>query len=32
VFDASDAWMCEAGTKGCSMINVHAEISDPAHP
>jgi AcrR family transcriptional regulator len=32
VFDASDAWMREAGTKGCSMINAHAEISDPAHP
>jgi AcrR family transcriptional regulator len=32
VFDASGAWMREAGDKGCSMVNAHAEISDPAHP
>ncbi|MET9771111.1 TetR/AcrR family transcriptional regulator [Streptomyces sp. NPDC006415] len=32
VFDASRAWMGENGSKGCSMVNAHAEISDPAHP
>ncbi|MFE1026439.1 TetR/AcrR family transcriptional regulator [Streptomyces sp. NPDC058818] len=32
VFDASRAWAAEYGAKGCSMINAHAEISDPAHP
>ncbi|MCO6000000.1 TetR/AcrR family transcriptional regulator [Actinoallomurus rhizosphaericola] len=32
VFDASAAWARERGRKGCSMINAHAEISDPAHP
>jgi AcrR family transcriptional regulator len=32
VFDASAAWAAERGGKGCSMINAHAEISDPAHP
>ncbi|WP_432175369.1 TetR/AcrR family transcriptional regulator [Streptomyces sp. Tue6028] len=32
VFDASRTWMRENGAKGCSMINAHAEISDPAHP
>ncbi|MFB7230452.1 TetR/AcrR family transcriptional regulator [Streptomyces fimicarius] len=32
VFDASRAWMSNNGSKGCSMINAHAEISDPAHP
>ncbi len=32
VFDASAAWMRANGTKGCSMVNAHAEISDPAHP
>jgi len=32
VFDASAAWSQEHGTKGCSMINAHAEISDPSHP
>ncbi|MFH9267619.1 TetR/AcrR family transcriptional regulator [Streptomyces sp. NPDC017546] len=32
VFDASRAWMTENGSKGCSMINAHAEISDPSHP
>ncbi|WP_020659779.1 TetR/AcrR family transcriptional regulator [Amycolatopsis benzoatilytica] len=31
-FDASAAWAKEYGGKGCSMINAHAEISDPAHP
>jgi AcrR family transcriptional regulator len=32
VFDASEAWMRAAGAKGCSMVNAHAEISDPEHP
>lgn len=32
VFDASAAWMADHGAKGCSMVNAHAEISDPAHP
>ncbi|WP_329334990.1 TetR/AcrR family transcriptional regulator [Streptomyces sp. NBC_01352] len=32
VFDASKAWMTESSPKGCSMVNAHAEISDPAHP
>ncbi|MER6193748.1 TetR/AcrR family transcriptional regulator [Streptomyces cyaneofuscatus] len=32
VFDASRAWSSENSPKGCSMVNAHAEISDPAHP
>ncbi|MFD2472191.1 TetR/AcrR family transcriptional regulator [Amycolatopsis silviterrae] len=32
VFAASEAWAKKYGGKGCSMINAHAEISDPAHP
>ncbi|RFU84838.1 TetR/AcrR family transcriptional regulator [Streptomyces triticagri] len=32
VFDASRAWTAEHSTKGCSMVNAHAEISDPSHP
>lgn len=32
VFDASRAWSAEQGPKGCSMVNAHAEISDPSHP
>lgn len=32
VFDASHAWSVEHSTKGCGMVNAHAEISDPAHP
>ncbi|MFD3518786.1 TetR/AcrR family transcriptional regulator [Streptomyces sp. NPDC058657] len=32
VFEASHAWATEAGAKGCSMINAHAEIGDPGHP
>ena len=32
VFDASRDWADENSTKGCSMVNAHAEISDPAHP
>jgi AcrR family transcriptional regulator len=32
VFDASASWARAHSGKGCSMINAHAEISDPAHP
>lgn len=32
VFDASRAWSAQHSPKGCSMVNAHAEISDPAHP
>lgn len=32
VFDASKSWMDESSPKGCSTVNAHAEISDPAHP
>ncbi|MFW0793230.1 helix-turn-helix domain-containing protein [Gordonia sp. CPCC 205515] len=32
IFDATREWMIERSPKGCSMINAHAEISDPAHP
>ncbi len=32
VFDASRAWARDSSPKGCSMVNAHAEISDPAHP
>ncbi|GAA4819042.1 helix-turn-helix domain-containing protein [Streptomyces ziwulingensis] len=32
VFDASRAWAAEQGSRGCAMINAHAEIGDPAHP
>lgn len=32
LFDATRTWMAERSPKGCSMINAHAEISDPAHP
>ncbi|MDN3250762.1 TetR/AcrR family transcriptional regulator [Streptomyces sp. ZSW22] len=32
IFEASRVWAAEYGAKGCSMINAHAEISDPAHP
>jgi AcrR family transcriptional regulator len=32
VFDASRAWALENSPKGCSMVNAHAEISDPDHP
>lgn len=32
VFDASREWAAELSPKGCSMVNAHAEISDPAHP
>ncbi|SBU95005.1 transcriptional regulator, TetR family [Streptomyces sp. MnatMP-M77] len=32
VLDASRTWMAENGSKGCGMVNAHAEISDPSHP
>lgn len=32
VFGASASWAAQRSGKGCSMINAHAEISDPAHP
>ena len=32
VFEAADAWARAHSSKGCSMINAHAEISDPTHP
>ena len=32
VFEASATWAQAHSGKGCSMINAHAEISDPAHP
>ncbi|WP_189327730.1 TetR/AcrR family transcriptional regulator [Streptomyces flaveus] len=32
VFDASRAWSAKNSSKGCSMVNAHAEISDPSHP
>ncbi|MGW9597576.1 TetR/AcrR family transcriptional regulator [Streptomyces chartreusis] len=32
VFAASRAWSARFGAKGCSMVNAHAEISDPSHP
>ncbi|MEV0623777.1 helix-turn-helix domain-containing protein [Nonomuraea sp. NPDC050404] len=32
VFDASHAWSVRHGSKGCSMVNAHAEIDDPSHP
>ena len=32
VFDASRAWSVKNSSKGCSMVNAHAEISDPSHP
>ncbi|MGW0904486.1 TetR/AcrR family transcriptional regulator [Streptomyces sp. NPDC002853] len=31
VFDASRDWADVFSGKGCSMVNAHAEISDPAH-
>ncbi|PJE93991.1 TetR family transcriptional regulator [Streptomyces carminius] len=32
VFDASRRWARENNSKGCGMVNAHAEISDPSHP
>ncbi|GGJ76402.1 TetR family transcriptional regulator [Streptomyces camponoticapitis] len=32
VFDASRDWTQENGSRGCSMVNAHAEIDDPGHP
>lgn len=31
VFEASRDWMRASSPRGCSMVNAHAEISDPAH-
>ncbi|GAA4621980.1 TetR/AcrR family transcriptional regulator [Actinoallomurus vinaceus] len=31
-FDASKEWMEGTSPRGCSMVNAHAEITDPAHP
>ncbi|MGW2560337.1 TetR/AcrR family transcriptional regulator [Streptomyces sp. NPDC001514] len=32
VFDASRDWSVRHGTRGCGMVNAHAEIDDPRHP
>ncbi|MFC5249645.1 TetR family transcriptional regulator [Streptomyces sp. SID8375] len=32
VFDAARDWSAQHSAKGCSMVNAHAEISDPSHP
>ncbi|MGW6458350.1 TetR/AcrR family transcriptional regulator [Streptomyces sp. NPDC055078] len=32
VFNASRDWAAEHSARGCSMVNAHAEISDPGHP
>ncbi|MDQ1200868.1 TetR/AcrR family transcriptional regulator [Rhodococcus sp. SORGH_AS_0303] len=32
VLVASAEWTAQRSGKGCSMVNAHAEISDPAHP
>ena len=32
VFDATLAWVPDHNSKGCAMVNAHAEISDPSHP
>lgn len=32
VFEASRDWAGANSDRGCSMVNAHAEISDPAHP
>ncbi|TWV53794.1 TetR/AcrR family transcriptional regulator [Streptomyces misionensis] len=32
VFRAARVWAGEHGSRGCSMINAHVEIGDPAHP
>ncbi|MFD6288156.1 TetR/AcrR family transcriptional regulator [Streptomyces sp. NPDC060205] len=32
VFDVSREWMDANSPRGCSMVNAHAEIDDPAHP
>ena len=32
LFTAARDWADERGSKGCAMVNAHAEISDPAHP
>lgn len=32
IYAADRDWAAERSPKGCSMINAHAEISDPGHP
>ncbi|MET4924537.1 TetR/AcrR family transcriptional regulator [Streptomyces sp. PSRA5] len=32
VFDASRTWSEANGSRGCAMVNAHAEIDDPEHP
>ncbi|MFD7441255.1 TetR/AcrR family transcriptional regulator [Streptomyces sp. NPDC059909] len=32
VFDASRDWSARHCTRGCGMVNAHAEIGDPRHP
>jgi len=32
LFAAARDWAEARGSKGCAMVNAHAEISDPAHP
>ncbi|MEU9111823.1 helix-turn-helix domain-containing protein [Streptomyces sp. NPDC048483] len=32
VFEAAREWAAKRKAKGCSMVNAHAEISDPGHP
>lgn len=32
VFDASLSWSRTNSSKGCSMVNAHAELSDASHP
>jgi AcrR family transcriptional regulator len=32
VFDATRTWSVKHSSKGCGMVNAHAEISDPSHP
>lgn len=32
LFDASRAWALAEGSRGCAMVNAHAEVGDPSHP
>ena len=32
LFDASAEWAAAAGSRGCAMVNAHAEVEDAAHP
>lgn len=32
LFDASRAWARAEGSRGCAMVNAHAEVGDPSHP